>query len=168
VWKNRPFQKGLGTGFIAGALLLQLMINAQGSGLEQQDDTAAPPAEVQLTAQMVRERAESLHLQVYDKGINLYDQEYVNKAVAEASDAARKEAAAAKPEQVTVFITAGMSARNVADYLFRSGVVADKAGFEQALSQNQLTVKIRTGLYTFSLNHDVPDILAQLTTPPPL
>lgn len=174
MWKNKPFQKGLGTGLIAGALLLQLMITVGDSAPVIPEDGEQPPAPTDLTAQMVIEQADALNLQVFEKGIKLYRQQELDDAVVQAAAAAKAEGKAeAEAEsradnEVTVFITAGMSAANVADYLFRSGVVADRSLFEQTMKEKRLNTSIRTGLYTFQVGHDMDDVIAQLTTPPSL
>jgi hypothetical protein len=174
VWKNRPFQKGLGTGLIAGALLLQVMISVQNTKITPPEDSAvepSPASQTTITAQLVKEKADSLNLQVFDKGEKLYKQNELDDAVSKAAAAAKAEAESKAPaaaqQQVSVFITEGMSAANVADYLFRSGVITDKAAFEQTMKQNQLTSKIRVGLYTFNLNHNAQEVMTQITTPPP-
>lgn len=171
--KNRSFLKGLGSGFIVGAMLLQLMLMVRDadSRIARPGEPAspAPEPEPKLTAQLVKDKAESLNLQVYDKGIVLYDQKQLDDAVHKAVEAAKAEAAAAPstgPKQVNVFITAGMTAVQVADYLNRSGIVADRLAFEQAIKSRQLTDNIRSGLYTFSLNEKVDDVIAKLITPP--
>lgn len=168
--KNKPFQYGLGTGMIAGALLLQLMISAKGAGTPVLPEPGTPSPAPQLTAQEVRQKADALNLQVYDKGIKLYKQNELDDAVAKAAAAAKAEEAAktqASAKEITVFITEGMSASMVSDYLFRSGVVSDKLAFEDALRSNQLNTKIRSGLYSFGVNHDIQDVVARLTTIPP-
>lgn len=170
--KNKPFQYGLGTGMIAGALLLQLMISAKGAGTPTLPPPATPSSTPQLTAQEVREKADGLNLQVYDKGVKLYKQNELDDAVAKAVAAARAEEAAkaqtqAPAKEITVFITEGMSASMVSDYLFRSGVVSDKQAFEEALRSNQLNTKIRSGLYTFGANQKIQDVVSRLTTIPP-
>ncbi len=168
--KNKPFQYGLGTGMIAGALLLQLMISAKGAGTTALPEPGIPSPAPQLTAQEVRERADALNLQVYDKGVKLYKQNELDDSVAKAVAAARAEEAAkvqAPAKEITVFITEGMSASMVSDYLFRSGVVSDKQAFDEALRSNQLNTKIRSGLYSFGVNHNIQDVVNRLTTIPP-
>lgn len=170
--KNKPFQYGLGTGMIAGALLLQLMISAKGAGTPVLPEPGTPSPAPQLTAQEVRNKADALNLQVYDKGIKLYKQNELEDSVAKAVAAARAEEAAkaqtqAPAKEITVFITEGMSASMVSDYLFRSGVVSDKQAFDEALRSNQLNTKIRSGLYSFGVNHNIQDVVARLTTIPP-
>jgi alkaline phosphatase len=157
---------------IAGALLLQLMISAKGAGTPALPEPGAPSPAPQLTAQEVREKADTLNLQVYDKGIKLYKQNELDNSVAKAVAAARAEEAAkaqtqAPAKEINVFITEGMSASMVSDYLFRSGVVSDKQAFDEALRSNQLNTKIRSGLYSFGVNHNIQDVVARLTTIPP-
>lgn len=168
--KNKPFQYGLGTGMIAGALLLQLMISAKGAGTPVLPEPGIPSSAPQLTAQEIRDKADALNLQVYDKGIKLYKQNELDDSVSKAVAAARAEEAAkaqAPGKEITVFITEGMSASMVSDYLFRSGVVSDKQAFDEALRSNQLNTKIRSGLYSFGANHNIQDVVARLTTLPP-
>ncbi|MNC31035.1 hypothetical protein D3C75_793390 [compost metagenome] len=168
--KNKPFQYGLGTGMIVGALLLQMMISAKGAGTAPLQEAGTPTPAPQLTVQQVREKADSLNLQVFDKGIKLYKQNELDDTVAKAVAAARAEEAAkvqAPAKEITVFITEGMSATMVSDYLFRSGVISDKQAFDEALRANQLNTKIRSGLYSFGMNHNIQDVVTRLTTLPP-
>lgn len=169
--KNRPFQYGLGTGIIAGALLLQLMISAKGTVVPPLQDIGTPSPTPQLTAQAVRERADALNLQVYDKGVKLYKQNELDDAVAKAVAAARAEEAAkvqaAPAKEIAVLITEGMSASMVSDYLFRSGVITDRQAFDEALRASQLNTKIRSGLYSFTAGHNIQDVVDRLTTIPP-
>ncbi|RAV03538.1 hypothetical protein [Paenibacillus sp. YN15] len=169
--KNRPFQYGLGTGIIAGALLLQLMISAKGTVAPPLQDIGTPSPSPQLTAQLVREKADTLNLQVYDKGVKLYKQNELDDAVAKAVAAARAEEAAkvqaAPAKEIAVLITEGMSASMVSDYLFRSGVITDRQAFDEALRASQLNTKIRSGLYSFTAGHNIQDVVDRLTTIPP-
>ncbi|MNC24852.1 hypothetical protein D3C75_729200 [compost metagenome] len=92
----------------------------------------------------------------------------MSKAVAAArAEEAAKVQTQAPAKEITVFITEGMSASMVSDYLFRSGVVSDKQAFDEALRSNQLNTKIRSGLYSFGVNHNIQDVVARLTTIPP-
>lgn len=172
--KNRSFLKGMGTGVIVGAMLLQLMLLVQDTKdrVNLPDNTADKPAQAELTAELVREKAASLNLQVFDKGIKLYNQAQLEETVNKAVEAAKAEAAAALPapgpKQVTVYITPGMTAVQVVDYLYQSGVIVDRLAFQTAISQQQATASIRSGLYTFNLNESIPDVIAKLTTVPPL
>ncbi|GIO29972.1 MULTISPECIES: endolytic transglycosylase MltG [Paenibacillus] len=59
--KNRSFMIGLGSGLLAGALLLQLM----NAGAEQQV-SSRPPEAVKLTKDQLQEQAEALGLQIID------------------------------------------------------------------------------------------------------
>lgn len=171
--KNRPFQKGLGTGLIAGALLLQIMISVKDHTTVPPAEQTPAPAKTEITAELVKEKADSLHLQVYDKGVKLYGQKELDDAVAKAAADAKAEAEAkAKtapvqtpgPKQINIYITPGMTAGDVGEALLKSGVIADRGAFEQALQESKLTYSIRVGLYTFHENHDLQDILKQLTT----
>lgn len=170
--KNRSFLKGLGSGFIAGALLLQIMIIA--GDVNNRVPAPAGEGSPALTAELVKEKAGELGLKVYDKNAKLYDQAQLDDAVAKAVEKARAEAAAAAPaptagsKQINVYIMDGMPAVQVVDYLHRSGVIVDRQAFERTLIQGQYTSKIRAGLYTFGLNEKIEDVIAKLTTPPPL
>lgn len=186
MWKNRPFQKGLGTGLIIGALLLQLMLSVSRAELPASPvpeptvgSNQQPSPSASLTAEMIREKADGLGLQVFDKGIKLYQQKELDEAVAAGAATAKEEARAEleartktsapagdSNKSVTVFIGSGMSASNVAEYLSKSGVVEDRALFEQTMRDKQLNASIRTGLYTFHIGHDIQEIIAQITTPP--
>jgi hypothetical protein len=156
---------------IMGALLLQLMISAKGAGTSPLQEIGTPSPAPQLTAQEVRDKADALNLQVYDKGIKLYKQNELEDTVAKAVAAARAEEAARVQtpanKEISVYITEGMSATMVSDYLFRSGVVSDRQAFDNALRANQLNTKIRSGLYSFGVNHDIQDVVSRITTIPP-
>lgn len=167
--KNKSFLKGLGWGFIAGAVLLQMMITVKDAG-----GTAEPGAkEPELTAKLVKEKAAALHLKVYDADEKVYTQGELDDTVNKAVEKAKADAAAAggtppaaAPKQVTVYIVEGMPAVAVVDLLYKTGIVVDRMALEQTINSGQLSGKIRAGLYTFGLNEKIEDVIAKLTTPP--
>lgn len=168
--KNRSFLKGLGSGFIAGALLLQIMIFVR--DVDQRVTETGPNGEPAVTADWIKEKAGEFNLKVYDKNAKVYDQPQLDEAVAKAVEKAKAEAGAAAPagtpapKQINIYIMEGMPAVQVVDYLHRSGVIVDRQAFQQAITQGQYTSKIRAGLYTFGLNEKIEDVIAKLTTPP--
>lgn len=175
MWKNRGFLKGLGTGFIVAAILLQLMNTVYETDKRIQDPTrnqtsASPePAAAAMDAKTIKERASALGLQVFDKDVKLYKQAEVDELVKKAAANANQQAGGTPdaPSKVTVFIYEGMNATNVADYLSRSGVVTDRTALEQELAKNQLASKIRSDLYTFHLNEPIQQVITTITTPQP-
>lgn len=174
MWRNRSFLKGLGIGFIVGAILLQLMITVQETDKRIQESALQPSpagqkADPAADVKGIKDKAAALGLQVFDKDVKVYNQSEVDELVKKAADAAlqQQEAAPSAPPKVTVFIYADMTASNVADYLNRSGVIADRAAFEKELLQNRLASKIRSDLYTFNLNENIHDVIAKITTPQP-
>lgn len=166
--KTRPFQLGLGIGLVLGALLLQIIWTIQNASVPvtYEDSAAQTPESVQVeewTPSIIRERADSVGLQVYDKEIVLYRQDQLDDAVAAALLEYKQ--VNGHPAEVTIFVTSGMSASTVVDYLYRSGILANKADLE-VLLHNNLASSIRAGLYTFHVNHDPEQIVSSLTTGP--
>ncbi|WP_438446922.1 hypothetical protein [Gorillibacterium sp. sgz5001074] len=169
MFKNRSFLKGLGSGFIAGALLLQIMI------MVREVDNRVPQTEQgtrpEVTAEVIKQRAAEFNLKVYDKNEKVYDQKQLDDTVAKAVAAAKAEGAGAPagtqgPKQVTVYILEGMPATNVVDLLYKSGIIVDRQALETTIIEGQYTSKLRAGLYTFNLNEKIEDVIAKLTAPP--
>lgn len=135
MWKNKHFLKGLGIGLIAAAVLLQLMLTVK--------------------------QADSGTLN------KMYSQEQLDEAVRKAvkEEKPPEPTKEAPPEKVTVYIYDKMSAANVADYLNRSGIIADRDAFQNELSARNLEGKIRSNLYSFHLNENIEEVIKAITPP---
>lgn len=169
MWKNKLFLKGLGIGLITAAILLQLMLTVK----QADQGITKLPAQAQaesigLDTETIKKKAEAAGLKVYEKDTKIYTQEQLDDAVRKAADTAKppETAREAPGKQVTVYIYQGMTAVNVADYFFQSGVISNRDAFQNGLLKGKLEGKIRNGSYTFNLNENIEDVIHKLTTPP--
>jgi hypothetical protein len=154
---RRTFYLGLGSGLIAGGLLMQIMLVGQ--------QEPAPTKDV-LPPDWQEQAAEQGYL-VFTK--EEWEQQQPNPG--EAPSEAHKDAAPAgeKPEQVqvvkevTINIPNGYSSRDIALLLERAGVVEDAEAFERSLVLSGLSKKLRIGVYTFNLPVTHEEIIKRLT-----
>ncbi|MFH5183199.1 hypothetical protein ACHHV8_11520 [Paenibacillus sp. TAB 01] len=159
---------GLGSGLIAGAVLLQLMNVAKPAPLP-----SSPPGSVsvdEMNAQQLKQAA-SIYYQVYEKDQKLYTQAQVDTLVQQKvkEERDKQPAAPAQPAQepakeTYILITKGMTAGNVADLLLQSGVIADRQAFEDAMAAQGLNDKIVAGVHVFKGAQDVNQVLGNLTS----
>lgn len=158
---------GLGSGLIAGAVLLQLMNIAKPAQLPSSQQGSVSVDE--MNAQQLKQAA-SIYYQVYEKDQRLYTQAQVDTLVQQKlkEEKDKQPAAPAQPEQEPVketyiLITHGMTAGNVAELLQQSGVIADRKAFEDAMAAQRLNDKIVAGVHAFKGAQDVNQVLANLT-----
>lgn len=159
MFKNRSFLYGLGIGLIIGAVLLQLMLQAE--RLRQ-----GPIAGQHMYSD---EEIESIRR-------TAAEQERARLAAqpsAGAQAGGSQQTPPKPPEPIvktirTVYITEQMNAYAVAAMFEKAGIVPDSNAFVSALREGGKTTKIRSGPYSFEENAQIPDIIAAITTPPPL
>ncbi|MDF2962589.1 MAG: hypothetical protein K0S39_4324 [Paenibacillus sp.] len=161
---------GLGTGLIAGALLLQLM-NIAVSPAKQSGtaDKVASPAE--MDRQQLKEAA-SKYFQVYENDQKLFNQAQVDTIVQQKlKEEKDKQPAVVPPPPVKetvretyIFVSSGATAGNVADMLIKSGVITDRAAFEDLMDKQQLNDKIIAGVHVFKGVVDLNQVVSNLTT----
>jgi hypothetical protein len=150
LFKNRAMMSGIGIGLIAGAILLQVMLAAKGAGTAPSALAGKTPPD-EMDPKQLKEAA-AKYYQVFEKNEKVYTQAEVDKKVQEALNAQRNQAAAAAPaaeKKVAVYISPGLIASQVAELLYRSGVVTDRNAFEKLLNEQQITSKIQVGYHVF-------------------
>ncbi|MFC0214367.1 hypothetical protein ACFFK0_18200 [Paenibacillus chartarius] len=167
MFKNRTLIMGIGIGLIVGALLLQIMIVAKepGSASAAPGTTEMPQAD-EMSQQQVKELA-SRYFNVYDKNEKMYTQAELDAKVQEALKAQPQAPApqpAAVEKKVSVYISSGLIATQVAELLYRSGVVADRFAFEKMLTDQKITDKIQSGYHEFVGNPDPQAVIGVLTS----
>lgn len=163
MFKNRAMLSGVGIGLIAGAILLQVMLAAKDAGAVR-----APSAKTSaedMDPKQLKEVA-AKYYQVFDKSEKVYTQSDVERKVQEALKAQPNQnagtAAPAAAKKVAVYISQGLVASQVAELLYRSGVVADRNDFEKQLNEQQLTSKIQIGYHVFEGTPDTKQVIQSL------
>lgn len=161
--KNRSLLFGLGSGLIAGALLLQMMNIAvspqQAESMELQE----------MDKQKLKEAA-SKYYQVNELDQKLYNQSQVDALVQQKlkeekdkqTPAAQTQSVKEPAKETYIFISKGMTAGNVADLLVQGGVIADRKAFEDAMYKQQLNDKIVAGVHVFKGSQDITQVLTNL------
>ncbi|NOU93403.1 hypothetical protein GC093_09255 [Paenibacillus sp. LMG 31456] len=165
---NKSLLYGLGTGLIAGALLLQLMNLATSPGKQQGIAANNPVSPSEMDRQQLKEAA-SKYYKVYENDQKLYNQAQVDTIVQqklkEEQDKAPAVAPAPSPVKETyIYVYDGQSAGIVADMLVKSGVITDRAAFEELMAKQQLNAKIIAGVHVFKGTLDLSQVVTNLTT----
>jgi hypothetical protein len=166
LFKNRAMMSGIGIGLIAGAILLQVMLAAKGAGAAPSVPSGKVPPD-EMDPKQLKEAA-AKYYQVYEKNEKVYTQTEVDKKVQEALKAQPNQGAAAAPaagKKVAVYISPGLVASQVAELLYRCGVVADRNAFEKLLNEQQITSKIQVGYHIFEGTPDPQQVIDTLLTP---
>lgn len=170
--RNRTFLIGLGSGLIAGAVMLQLMWKVD----EMENKTPQADAAI-LTQEQVRLEAERLNLKLYTQQ---QIDEMKMKAAEEEKNRIAKTAApspiatpTAKPgdppkEKIirTVFIPDRLDATSVAGLLVQAQILTESTKLIAMLEDQKLTGKIHYGFYSFENSPDVAEVLKRITTLP--
>jgi gas vesicle protein len=162
---NKSLLYGLGTGLIAGALLLQLMNAATGSA---QPKTALKnsPSVIEMDRQQLKEAA-AKYYKVFDNETVLYTQTQLEQKLKEEKDKQTAVVAAQPPVNETyIYVHKGLRASEVSDLLVKSGVITDRAAFEDYMDKQQLNNKVVDGIHVFKGAVDLPQVVANITTYP--
>ncbi len=178
--RNRFFLIGLGCGLIAGAVFLQLMMNAD----KVQNKTSETGSASLLTQEQLQQEASRLNMKVIPKEQQAYTQQQIDeikqKAVTEEKNQAAKasptptttpisQATAAPtsvPKEKTVFIPDRMDATSVANLLVQNQVISEPTKLLGLLVEQKLTEKIRYGNHTFPDQTEVNEIVRIITSNP--
>jgi hypothetical protein len=156
---NRKYLMGLGSGLIAGALLMQLMYLGQ-----------TPP-----TTSTAASLPPDWKDRVADMGYFLYTKEEMkqktNKPVAldsnaQAPNIVDKNKDNIKLKQATVYIPSGYKSIQVVELLMKAGIIEDAAKLQQMLDTNGLSRKIQVGTYTFAIPSTVEEVSKTITNSP--
>lgn len=189
LFKQRFFWTGLGSGIVAGALLLQLMTAS--NHLRHEQNTAELLSELQswddATWQAYAEQAGyTLHSSdtvwysqaALDAEIEAALQTYRDETAAQMSDGSedsmqtegsqQDESASddqTEPLAIQVGIRSGVLASEVADLLYELEIIEDRDQFEQRMKDRRLTPNIRTGTYSILRGEDIDTIIDMITFP---
>ncbi|MCR8630783.1 hypothetical protein [Paenibacillus radicis (ex Xue et al. 2023)] len=168
---NKSLLYGLGTGLIAGAILLQLM-NIAASPSKQTGATANPASPAGMDRQQLKDAA-SKYYQVFENDQKLYTQAQVDTLVQQKlkEEKDKQPAAAGTPPAVKetvketyILINGGQTAGVVADMLLKSGVITDRAAFEDIMAKQQLNDKIIAGIHVFKGALDLNQVVSIITS----
>jgi len=158
---NQSLLYGLGSGLIAGAVLLQLMnAVAPGNKPSPSQELAAPVPEA-MSKDQIKEAA-AVYFNVYEKNEKVYTQSETDALIAQRVQEEKSKAPApAEPQnEIYIFVAPGFGVTQVSDMLYQSGVITDKKSFEDEMVNKQLAAKIVAGVHVFK----GPQTLEQVTT----
>ncbi|GIP33097.1 hypothetical protein [Paenibacillus sp. J2TS4] len=168
--RHRSFWSGLGSGLVAGALLLQVMNIAVNS---ESPSRGGDIGDVEAVEIDWKERAEEAGFAIYPADVKLYTQTELDEQLrlAQARAAAEEQGteapadseSAAESPDVTVAIVAGMLASDVAAALETAGVIEDSHEFELRLKELKKTPKIRSGTYSFPPGESIDAIIDRIS-----
>ena len=179
--RNKSFLVGLGSGLIAGAVMLQLMWKVD--EMEIQTKASASP----LTQQQLQSEAERLNLKVYtpqqvdDLKAKAIEEERVRlaKLATPAPTSAPATApspsptatpsaspAAANIDVKAVTIPDRWDATSVANLLLEKRIILDTTKFIALLEEQKLSGKILPGTYAFVNSPDLAEVIKKITTLP--
>ncbi|GAA3406597.1 hypothetical protein ACFFNY_24430 [Paenibacillus hodogayensis] len=173
MFKNRLFLYGLGSGIIAGAILLQLTLKAEeleGRPLGQTEPASL--AQIQAQADKLNYKLVPKDQTAYsDKDLEALKQKAAEEERARLAKQPGGAAGSSAPVQAppkavhSVYISERMDAAQVSDLFAKAGILPDASGLMSALSEKKLTTRIRSGSYTFEGPATVDDILAKIIIP---
>ena len=187
MFRDRRFLTGLGTGMIAGAIMLQLMIAAPGSGGFASDDGAGPPEP--MTEEQLLEAAGRLGYRLYGADdARMVEGETgpsgETDAEGETGQTGRKgaeaDASAAQPgtdpavqpgsdlaaetdAPYRVEIPEGLTSDEIGELLLAAGLLDDLEAYRNEMARRGLTVKIRNGIYTFDNKPELAALIDRIT-----
>ena len=167
--KQRRFTTGLGTGVIIGAILLQLM-NIAAAGTEQltqsESEADAGTGTGMVTSaveneQQLSEAADRLGYHIYKKSVQRYTQEQLDEQVRIAVE--QIEQAVPEAAGLSVTITSGMTAEQVAEALLDAKLIDDVSVFLKELARRQLTYRIEPGVFEFESVPVLSELITRIT-----
>jgi hypothetical protein len=162
VFKNKTYVYGLGVGLIAGAILLQVMLQASMDTKQYQSAPVEEMDPLQLKEQAAK------YYQVFEKDTKLYTEAEFAKQL---QDRVQEEKAklvasgSAEPTKiVAVYIQPNLTATAVSEVLYRSGVIRDRQALENELYKQNATFKIQVGVHLFEGTPDLQQVINILLT----
>lgn len=183
--KNRTFMLGVGTGLIAGALLLQLALIGQGESNASRELTrgdglglqAGDSTERLMTEEQWRQKALGKGSPSPGKGAAPKSAAVVaspkspqppqmGSAGTVTSPAGNKTAQANKQPAAPLIqydIAPGSNLSDVAAGLEKAGVIKDANAFQRAANEQKVNTKIRSGTYSFRAGETLSSIIAKIT-----
>ncbi|MEO3945074.1 hypothetical protein [Gorillibacterium sp. CAU 1737] len=156
--RNRRFLFGLGTGIMIGAILVQLshIGEAASPSLQPSASPSSAPAPVVWTEEELTKAAE-------EKGKVVISKDDFEKWKQTPTPAPATSTPALVPTKRFLYVYSGMNSTAVVEYLYQAGVVQDRYVFQEKLRKQGLTKKLVAGLYSFELNSDIDQVVAELT-----
>jgi len=146
MFKSRNFLMGLGIGLIISSLLFVATLN------QEKGNLAIPKKENPLTIEELKSAATKY-------GYQLYTKEEIKQLTQGKSNQSQVE----KPSSFLFTIEKGMSSEQVTNLLYDKKIIQDKKQFSQLIEQYNLTNGIRAGIYTYSSDMTLQDIIATIT-----
>ncbi|MCZ8512341.1 hypothetical protein O9H85_07835 [Paenibacillus filicis] len=161
MFNNKPLLYGLGSGLIAGAILLQLMNVAAAPG----GKSAVPaPTLEDMDSNQIRQVA-SKYFVVNDKNAQIYNQKQVDDLIQQRlKEEAAKQQGSSVIRETYIYISEGQTSFQVADMLLQSGVVTDKKAFEDEMNKRKMNGKIVAGTHVFKGPADLDGVIANITS----
>lgn len=164
---KKLYWTGLGSGMIAGALLLQLTLTVS----DHADLPAAEPQDHQVKLYTEAEMEEVLATRLKEAMDKLEPATPTQEPAAEQPGESTPEPEPAEPQiqiekQTVLYVAYRMSAEDVADMLHKSGLIADPVAFLAEMKNRKLTGKIRTGVHLFEGEPTEDEIFENLTSSP--
>jgi hypothetical protein len=178
---DRKFLNGLGIGLIVGAMLLELMNQSAVTSLPATDSN--PPVSVSDSGLAQPNEPDKKDVAKEPKYTQAEVDTLIQRKVAEAASAAAKasptpqpdpsKTAAAPPDMssdkppektTAMFISEGLSASEIAELLYRSEIIPDRAQFLLQLDERNLNRRIQRGYFEFLGHPGVEEIVDQITT----
>lgn len=166
---KKLFWTGLGSGMIAGALLLQLTLtvsdHAELPSMEPHDDQVKlyTEAEMDELLQLRLEEAMKKLVQTTPEPTPEPEPEQAGEPTPESENPA--EVPSQIEKQTVLYVAYRMSAEEVADMLHKSGLITDPVAFIAEMKNRKLTGKIRTGVHLFEGAPTEDDIYENLVAP---
>lgn len=163
---RKVFLYGLGAGFIAGSVLVQL-----GQIGEQASRPLDHMPVQELTREQFRSIAEQYGYGLYDKNEPVIPQAEAERLAAEAAEQARSEALEEAEEKgsKTVYaftIAPGSTLQQTALMLESIGFVEEAEAFMREMKAQGLASRIRAGAYRFDSIPSFQELTETLTSPP--
>lgn len=165
--RRKTFLYGLGSGLIAGALLVQL------GNIGEMAKRPLDQLPIQeMTREQFRSMAEKYGYGLYDANTSVLTQEEAEHLVQEAAEKARaealEEAEGDRSSNTTVYaftIAPGSTLQQVALLLEAIGFVQDADSFMNNMKAQGLSSRIRAGAYRFDEVPAFDELAEKLTTP---
>ncbi|CAM3358300.1 hypothetical protein [Marinicrinis lubricantis] len=158
MFKNKWFLRGLGIGMFLAAVLIFFMQSAQ-----SMKDT--PIADVtEMTENALKSEAERQGYKLYPMNETWYSETQLQERIQAALD----EREPVQPEKEIIhsfYISYMMSTTQVSELLLAMGLITDKAAFLQEMINEKLTDNLQVGVFEFTGQPSMDEIIETITTP---
>lgn len=179
VLRNKMFLIGLGSGLIAGAIMLQLMWK-----VDEMESKTNRTSMTDFTVEQVKKEAERLSMTVISKDQQVYTSQQIDeiKRMAAEEEKTRQAKAAPTPAPTTqspvtkeatkekivrtVVIPDRSDATAVAALLVQAQIISEPTKLIAMLQEQKLTSRIYYGFYSFENSPEVAEVVKKITTLP--